>query len=79
MHDCVLCLGHNKGWEEAATSFAVSCAINDMTSHMQKPCALMSQAFWAAISRLKALRLHWLRLATEQHEVSKSLMHMYDL
>ncbi len=24
MHDCVLCLGHNKGWEEAATSFAVS-------------------------------------------------------
>lgn len=23
MHDCVLCLGHNKGWEEAATSFAV--------------------------------------------------------
>lgn len=22
MHDCVLCLGHNKGWEEAATSFA---------------------------------------------------------
>ena len=24
MHECVLCLGHNKGWEEAATSFAVS-------------------------------------------------------
>lgn len=22
VHDCVLCLGHNKGWEEAATSFA---------------------------------------------------------
>lgn len=22
MHDCVLCLGHNKGWEEAATDFA---------------------------------------------------------
>lgn len=24
VHDCVLCLGHNKGWEEAASSFAVS-------------------------------------------------------
>lgn len=23
-HSCVLCLGHNKGWEEAATSYAVS-------------------------------------------------------
>lgn len=23
-HACVLCLGHNKGWEEAASSFAVS-------------------------------------------------------
>jgi hypothetical protein len=23
-HDCCLCLGHNKGWEEAASSFAVS-------------------------------------------------------
>lgn len=22
-HRCVLCLGHNKGWEEAATSYAV--------------------------------------------------------
>lgn len=56
MHDCVLCLGHNKGWEEAATSFAVSCAINDVTGHMQKLCALMSQAFRAATGRLKALR-----------------------
>ena len=24
VHECVLCLGHNKGWEEAASSFAVS-------------------------------------------------------
>lgn len=23
-HDCCLCLGHNKGWQEAASSFAVS-------------------------------------------------------
>lgn len=23
-HTCCLCLGHNKGWEEAASSFAVS-------------------------------------------------------
>lgn len=22
-HSCCLCLGHNKGWEEAASSFAV--------------------------------------------------------
>jgi len=58
MHDCVLCLGHNKGWEEAATSFAVSHAINDMTGHMQIPCALMSQTCeWAAIGRLKSLCL----------------------
>ena len=23
-HDCIMCLGHNKGFEEAASSFAVS-------------------------------------------------------
>jgi phosphohistidine phosphatase SixA len=27
-HTCCLCLGHNKGWEEAASSFAVSAAPN---------------------------------------------------
>lgn len=44
MHDCVLCLGHNKGWEEAATSFAVSHATNDMTRQVQNPCAMLSQS-----------------------------------
>lgn len=83
MHDCVLCLGHNKGWEEAATSFAVSYAINDMTRQVQKPCAMISQAFWAAIGRLTALRLLLSSLpnsAAKHHEVhSKSPMHMYAL
>ena len=75
MHDCVLCLGHNKGWEEAATSFAVSHAINDMTSQMQNPCAMMSQALCAAIGRLTVLRL-LACLAAKQHEVSRYPMHM---
>lgn len=40
MHDCVLCLGHNKGWEEAATDFAVSPATPADLSTLcfQRPC-----------------------------------------
>lgn len=50
-HSCVLCLGHNKGWEQAASTFAVrSRAVGGGRSMLQRRLSLGStpQPQWEA-------------------------------
>ncbi len=75
---CVLCLGHNKGWEEAASEFAVSGPLlykPCLSRDLDDTCACVWQALSRGVARYGCSRVMqaMMRIFPRQHEGCKKL------